>query len=71
VKQQLRNDVEKTIARFERRLKNVTVHIEAPDKDKRNIRFRISGLLFTDPITEPVTFDTYFDINRGEYVISK
>jgi len=24
-----------------------------------------------EPVAEPVTFDTYFDINRGEYVISK
>jgi len=71
VKQQLRNDVEKTIARFERRLKNVTVHIESDDSSDRKIRFRITGVLFVDPITEPVTFDTYFDMNRGEYVISK
>lgn len=71
VKQQLRIDVEKTIARFEPRLKNVTVHTEATDKTERNIRFRITGLLFADPVTEPVSFDTYFDINRGEYVISK
>jgi len=28
-------------------------------------------VLFVDPITEPVTFDTYFDLNRGEYVITK
>jgi len=71
VKQQLRNDVEKTIARFERRLKNVTVHIESDDGSDRKIRFRITGVLFVDPITEPVTFDTYFDMNRGEYVITK
>ncbi len=71
VKQQLRSDIEKTISRFESRLKNVTVHIETADKNERNIRFRISGMLFADPVTEPVTFDTYFDINRGQYVISK
>ena len=71
VKQQLRNDVEKTIARFERRLKNVTVHIEVSDRNERTIRFRITGLLVADPVTEPVSFDTYFDINRGEYVIAK
>ncbi|NOZ70009.1 MAG: type VI secretion system baseplate subunit TssE [Deferribacteres bacterium] len=71
VKQQLRGDIEKTISRFERRLKNVTVRIEAEDKNERNIRFRISGMLVADPVTEPVTFDTYFDINRGQYFISK
>jgi len=71
VKQQLRNDVEKTLARFERRLKNVTVRIEAEDSTDRKIRFRITGVLHVDPITEPVSFDTYFDLNRGEYVITK
>jgi len=71
VKLHLRNDVEKTIARFEHRLKNVTVHIESEDSSDRKIRFRITGVLHIDPITEPVTFDTYFDLNRGEYVISK
>jgi hypothetical protein len=27
--------------------------------------------LVVEPVAEPVTFDTYFDANRGEYVISK
>jgi len=70
IKQQLRNDVEKTISRFDSRLRNVIVRLEASAQNERNVRFRISGLLVVDPITEPVSFDTYFDINRGEYVIS-
>lgn len=71
VRQQLRQDVEKTISRFEPRLKNVTVHLETPTKKERNLRFRISGLLVVEPVAEPVSFDTYFDINRGQYVISR
>lgn len=71
VRQQLRQDVEKTISRFEPRLKNVTVHLETPTGKERNLRFRISGLLVVEPVAEPVTFDTYFDVNRGQYVISK
>ena len=71
VKQLLRNDVEKTIARFERRLKNVSVHVETPEKGERSIKFRITGLLFTDTVTEPVTFDAALDINRGDVVIAK
>lgn len=70
IKQQLRNDVEKTISRFDSRLRNVIVRLEASAQNERNVRFRISGLLVVDPVTEPVSFDTYFDINRGEYVIS-
>lgn len=71
VKRQLLKDVEKTILLFESRLKNVTVHLETLTQNERNIRFRITGLLVVDPVSEPITFDTYFDINRGEYTISK
>ena len=71
VRQQLRQDVEKTISRFEPRLRNVTVHLETPTQKERNLRFRINGLLVVEPLAEPITFDTYFDVNRGEYIISK
>jgi len=71
VKQKLRQDIEKTISRFEPRLRNVTVQVDLPTQNERNIRFRITGLLVLDPLAEPITFDTYFDINRGEYIISK
>ena len=71
VRQHLRHEIEKTISRFEPRLRNVTVHLETPTENERNLRFRINGLLFVEPVAEPVTFDTYFDVNRGQYVISK
>ena len=71
VKLKLRQDVEKAISRFEPRLKNVTVHLETSAQNERNLRFRITGLLVIEPINEPVTFDTYYDINRSEYVISE
>ncbi len=71
LKQQLRNDVEKTISRFDSRLRNITVRLETSKQNERSVRFRITGLLVIATQTEPVTFDTYFDINRGEYVITK
>jgi type VI secretion system protein ImpF len=71
VRQQLRQEIEKTISRFEPRLKNLTVILETPTQNERNLRFRITGLLVVEPVTEPVAFDTCFNINRGEYVISK
>ena len=71
VRQRLRQDVEKAIARFEPRLKNVTVRLEDEGEKGRNLRFRISGMLVVEPETEPVSFDTYFDTNRGEYVIER
>ncbi len=71
VRQQLRQDIEKSISRFEPRLKNVTVHIETTAHNERNLRFRIKGLLVVEPVAEPVAFDTYFDVNKGEYIISR
>lgn len=71
VRQQLRQDIEQTIKRFEPRLRNVTVQFEDSTKTERHLRFRIIGFLVVDPVTEPVTFDTYFDVTKGEYVISK
>jgi type VI secretion system protein ImpF len=71
VRQQLRRDIEKTIALFEPRLRNLTVKVDTPTEKERNLRFRINGLLVIEPVMEPVTFDTYFDVSRGEYIISK
>jgi type VI secretion system protein ImpF len=71
VKQMLRRDIEQTIARFERRLKNIKVQLETSDKMEQKIRFRITGILHVEPLSEPVTFDTYFDINKGNYLISR
>ena len=71
VKQKLRQVIERTIARFEPRLKNVNVLIEASGQNARDLRFRITAMLVMDPITEPVIFDTYFDVSRGEYKINK
>jgi type VI secretion system protein ImpF len=71
VRQHLRQDIEKAISLFEPRLTNVTVRVEAPMEKERSVRFKISGLLILDPLTEPVNFDTYFDINKGEYTIPK
>jgi type VI secretion system protein ImpF len=71
VKQKLRRTIERTISNFETRLKNVTVQIEAPNQNVRDMRFRITAILVIEPISEPVIFDTYFDVSRGEYRIEK
>ncbi len=68
--QHLRLEVERTIARFEPRLKNVSVQVETPGAIERTLRFRVTAMLVVEPISEPVAFDTYFDANRGEYVIT-
>jgi type VI secretion system protein ImpF len=71
VRLHLRQEIEKAISRFEPRLRNISVQIIDPSKNERNLRLRISALLVTEPVAEPVTFDTFFDINRGEYVIPR
>lgn len=71
VKQKLRQVIERTISRFEPRLKNVNVQIEALGQNARDLRFRITAMLVLEPITEPVIFDTYFDVSRGEYKIQE
>jgi type VI secretion system protein ImpF len=71
VRQQLRQEIKNKISQFEPRLKNVSVSIEAPPEGERTVRFKIVGLLILDPIAEPIAFDTYFDMTRGEYTIPK
>ena len=69
VRRRLRQDIEQTISMFEPRLKNLSVRLEEDIEGGRNLRFRINGMLVVESETEPVTFDTFFDTNRGEYVI--
>jgi len=69
VRYKLRQELERAIALFEPRLRNVTVRVEDGGTDERNLRFKINALLFLDPATEPVTFDTFFDVNRCEYSV--
>lgn len=69
VRHKLRRELEKAIAQFEPRLRNVTVRVEDQGTNERNLRFKINALLFLDPVVEPVTFDTIFDVNRCEYSI--
>lgn len=69
VRNQLRQDVEEAVARFEPRIKNVVVVNEDNAPGERVLGFRITGLLMVDPMPEPITFDTRFDVNKGEYTI--
>ncbi|WP_303721774.1 type VI secretion system baseplate subunit TssE [Malonomonas rubra] len=65
IRQQLRQDIEKTLVKFEPRLKNVRVHLETGEQNLRKLRFRITAVLHVEPLSEPVAFDTFFDMNRG------
>lgn len=69
VRQQIRSDIERTIARFESRLSEVRVQMETIGQ-QGSLRFRIMGKLHADPHIEKVTFDTFFDANRGTCKVS-
>ncbi len=70
VRQELRADIENSIKQFEPRLKNLSVILEESKQSKRELMFRINALLVADPAVEQVSFDTYFDMNNGEYRVS-
>ena len=71
VRQQIRQEIERVISLFEPRLRSVSVRLDASAGSERTLRFRISALLVVDPVTAPVTFDTCFDINRGDYIFTR
>lgn len=71
VRQSLSKEIEKLISLFEPRLKKPVVRVENRSGKNRALFFRISGILVVEPLAEPVSFDTFFDNNRGQYVISK
>ena len=71
VRQKLCKEIEKTISLFEPRLRKPVVRVETRGGKKRELFFRISGILVVEPLAEPVSFDTFLDINRGRYVITK
>jgi type VI secretion system protein ImpF len=72
VRQQILEDLERAISLFEPRLQNAVVKIEqSTDKSNRSLKFKISGMLVLDPLSQPIQFDTYFDINKSQYVVSE
>jgi len=71
VRHKLCREIETAIVRFEPRLKKPVVRLEQGRRQKRQLFFRISGILVVEPLTEPVSFDTFFDLNRGQYMIAK
>jgi type VI secretion system protein ImpF len=65
----LRRAIEETVRRFEPRLADVTVRIEAGREFDRSLRFRIDGMLQVDPEPEPVTFDSVLQLNTRDFVV--
>lgn len=66
----LRSSIEITLRKFEPRLRHVTVELGNLDDKDQNICFTVMATLYADPIHEPIYFDTWFLVNRGEYKIT-
>lgn len=63
-------EVERTVALFEPRLKDVRVTLlDDPNSTNRSLHFQIEGLLQMDPAPEQVSFDTVLQLTNGEYQI--
>jgi type VI secretion system protein ImpF len=71
VRDELRQEIERAIRIFEPRLSQASVQIEESDGRERRLRFRITAMLVLDQGQEPVNFDTFFDMNRGEYLVHR
>jgi type VI secretion system protein ImpF len=70
VRKALKTSIEQTIARFEPRLINVAVEFNPEDGNEQNLCFAVRATLYADPVHEPIYFDTWFSVNRGEYRIN-
>ena len=67
---QLLVELERTVAIFEPRLKEVCVSlVDAPGHASRVVHFQIEGMLQMDPTPEQVSFDTTLQLSSGEYQI--
>ena len=69
-RQRLQVEIERTIALFEPRLRNIrVVLIEGTGAGIRALRFQIEGSLQMDPSPEHVSFDGELQLASGEYQI--
>jgi type VI secretion system protein ImpF len=62
-------EVERTVALFEPRLKDVRVTLLETEGFQRILHFQIDGMLQMDPAPEQVSFDTILQLSNGEYQI--
>jgi type VI secretion system protein ImpF len=69
-REQLREEIEATIRRFEPRFLTISVTLpETRDRLDATLRLRIDALLHADPAPEPVAFDTLLEPTTAEVVV--
>ena len=66
VRRALKTGIEETIARFEPRLVNVSVAFNPRDDITHSLCFSVRATLYADPVQEPICFDTWLSVDRGE-----
>ena len=69
VRKTLKSSIQDTIGKFEPRLKDVSIEFDGEAANQHNLCFAVVATLHADPIHEPIFFDTWFSVNRGEYTI--
>jgi len=69
-REELREEIEATIRRFEPRFLSVRVKlIDNQDRLDTTLRLRIEAVMHAEPAPEPVTFDTLVDPTRDDVVV--
>ena len=66
----LKNGIEETIAKFEPRLADAGVTFNSREGSDHHLCFAVKATLYADPVREPICFDTWFSVDRGEYRIN-
>jgi type VI secretion system protein ImpF len=62
----LMRQIQATINLFEPRLSNVRIMmVETDDPGKKDVRLRIEAMLRTDPVPEPISFDSVIELKSG------
>jgi type VI secretion system lysozyme-like protein len=61
--------IKETITKFEPRLVHVSVEFNPELGNEHNLCFKVKATHNADPVREPIFFDTWFYVNRGEYKV--
>ena len=71
-REELAIEVERIIRRFEPRLLSVRVTLrESADELDRTLRLKVDAVLRTDPIPEPISFETVIEAVSHEVRVSE
>ena len=68
-REEFRRIIERVIAKYEPRLKNVRVHLLDNDSVDRVLRLRIEAVLQADPVPEPVQFESSIEPASGAFEV--